>query len=225
MIAVNYQSRSRVRGAASSEASAAREAGSKRSKALGSTASSASKRAGHPGSKRSKALGSTASSAARVGKPARSSKAGSKRSKALGSTASSAAREAGSKAGSTPRAPTRPKDGARARTGSKAGGKLAGVVQYGPGEPWTSEGACGPKGRARSLWTAVVRFQDEKPAAYREMMAEFYGLKPRDSVLLESLLYDAQLTNRVQEVKRAGRVVARRVSIDPGDRWVLEVWA
>lgn len=119
---------------------------------------------------------------------------------------------------------SRPKDGGRARTRESKALRLVGVVQYGPGEPWQSEGQCGPKGRARSLWTAVLRYQSEHRAEFKALMLEFYGLKARDSVVLESLLFDAQLTNRVQTVKKAGRTV-HRVSIDPNDRWVLEVWA
>jgi hypothetical protein len=138
-------------------------------------------------------------------------------------TANARARAAASSAASQRAAS--PKDSARASRGSsRAGSKLPQALIYGPGEPWLSEGKClDSKGRACSLWTAVVRMKGQSPRAFREVLTEYFGLKARDSLLLESILWAAEKTGRAEPLKQGGKVVAWRVAIDPEARWTLDV--
>lgn len=98
-------------------------------------------------------------------------------------------------------------------------------IIYGPGEPLRVEGQhVDGQGRPCSLWTAIVCWQDQDGESFDRMLRDIFGLRPgKDSLMLESLLYCAQETNKVTVTRRARSIVKWAVWIDRKGRFKLEV--
>lgn len=80
------------------------------------------------------------------------------------------------------------------------------------------------KGRPRSVWSAIRMMSD---ADWHRMALDGFGLtreRDRRSLIADSVLFEARETDRVDVVRRGGKVVRWDAWIDPAGRFKVSVF-
>lgn len=98
-------------------------------------------------------------------------------------------------------------------------------IVFGPGEPGKSQGKClDRQRRPRSLWTAIVRAPKEQRAVINRDWFKLTRASDCAQLMLDCVMYDAQVTDRVTVTREGRTIVKWSVWLDPAGRYRFEVW-
>lgn len=99
------------------------------------------------------------------------------------------------------------------------------AIVYGPGEPGKVQGKhVDRQRRPRSLWTAIVRAPKEQRERINLEWFKLTRAKDRAQLMLDCVLYDAQVTDRVSVTRAGKQIVKWSVWLDPAGKYRFEVW-